>query len=37
MQVHAFLKRHGVYLHYSLEDLKHDRQAGDAIHMPPSA
>ncbi len=23
-QVHAFLKEHGVYLHYSMEDLEHD-------------
>lgn len=30
-QVHAFLKQHGVYLHYGLVDLEHDRQAGDAI------
>ena len=26
MQVHAFLKDHGVYLHYSLDDLDQDRQ-----------
>ncbi len=25
MQVHAFLKEHGVHLHYSLEDLEQDR------------
>jgi Uncharacterised protein family (UPF0175) len=25
MRVHAFLKEHGVHLHYSLEDLDHDR------------
>ena len=25
MQVHAFLKEHGVYLHYDLSDLDHDR------------
>jgi len=23
-QVHGFLKEHGVYLHYSMEDLEHD-------------
>jgi hypothetical protein len=23
-QVHAFLKEHGVYLHYSMEDCEHD-------------
>lgn len=27
MQVHAFLKEHGVYLHYSLEDLEQDRES----------
>ncbi|MCX6617168.1 MAG: UPF0175 family protein [Acidobacteria bacterium] len=31
MQAHAFLKKHGVYLHYTLADLEHDRQAGDAL------
>ena len=36
-QVHAFLKEHGVYLHYGLAELEHDRQAGDAIQAPPSA
>jgi predicted HTH domain antitoxin len=35
-QVHAFLKEHGVYLHYGLADLEHDRQAGDTI-QPPTA
>jgi hypothetical protein len=35
-QVHAFLKQDGVYLHYGLPDLEHDRQAGDALG-PPSA
>jgi hypothetical protein len=30
-QVHAFLKQHGVYLHYTQDDLEHDRQAGDAF------
>jgi Uncharacterised protein family (UPF0175) len=24
LEVHAFLKEHGVYLHYSQEDLEHD-------------
>ena len=28
MQVHAFLKEHGIYLRYDLADLEHDRQAG---------
>lgn len=36
-QVHAFLKEHGVYLHYGPADLAHDRQAGDAIPVPPAA
>ena len=36
MQVHAFLKEHGVYLQYDLEDLEHDRQAGDALPRPPA-
>lgn len=31
MQVHAFLKEHGVYLHYSQDDLEHDRQVGNAL------
>ena len=37
MQVHAFLKEHGAYLHYDLADLEHDRQAGDALGAPPAA
>jgi hypothetical protein len=36
VQVHAFLKQHGVYLGYGLPDLEHDRQAGDTLD-PPSA
>lgn len=35
-QVHAFLREHGVYLRYSLADLEHDRQAGDAMQEPPA-
>jgi hypothetical protein len=31
MQVHGFLKEHGVYLHYTAADLEHDRQVGDAL------
>lgn len=27
MEVHAFLKEHGVYLHYSLADLERDRES----------
>jgi predicted HTH domain antitoxin len=33
MQVHALLKDHGVYLHYDLADLEHDRQAGDSLPL----
>jgi hypothetical protein len=35
MQVHAFRKAHGVYLHYDLVDLEHDREAGDALLASP--
>jgi predicted HTH domain antitoxin len=35
LQVHAFLKAHGLPLQYGLADLEHDRQAGDAIPGPP--
>ena len=31
MEVHAFLKEHGAYLHYSLADLEQDRES--AIRM----
>ena len=27
-QVHGFLKEHGVYLHYSQEDLEHEMAEG---------
>ena len=37
IQVHAFLKEHGVYLHYTLADLEHDWQAGDALEAPPGS
>ena len=37
LQVHAFLKAHGVPLQYGLTDLQQDRQAGDAIPGPPAA
>ncbi len=33
MQVHALLKERGVYLHYDMADLEHDRQAGDALPL----
>jgi Uncharacterised protein family (UPF0175) len=26
IEVHAFLKEHGVYLHYDVSDLKHDQE-----------
>lgn len=29
LQVHAFLKDHGVYLHYSVSDLEHDRATAE--------
>ena len=35
IQVHAFLKEHGVPLQYDMEDLEHDRQEGDSIPEPP--
>jgi len=31
MQVHGFLKEHGVHLQYSLADLEHDIQESDRI------
>jgi hypothetical protein len=31
VQVHAFLKGHGVYLHYTAADLEHDCRTGDAL------
>jgi hypothetical protein len=31
MEVHAFLKQHGVYLHYDLADLEQDRLTADAL------
>lgn len=34
MQVHAFLERHGMSLHYGPEDLPHDRQTSDALSAP---
>ena len=34
MQVHAFLKHHGVFLHYGADDLEHDREAGDRLPVP---
>jgi len=29
MEVHGFLKEHGVYLNYGMEDLEHDIHEGD--------
>lgn len=34
IQVHAFLKEHGVPLQYGMADPEHDRQAGDSIPAP---
>jgi hypothetical protein len=31
MEVHGFLKEHGVYLNYSMEDLEHDIREADRI------
>jgi hypothetical protein len=31
MEVHAFLKDHGAYMHYSLEDLKHNRESAQRM------
>jgi hypothetical protein len=31
MQVHGFLKEHGVHLHYSMADLEHDIEEADRI------
>jgi hypothetical protein len=31
MQVHAFLKQHGVYLHYDVADLEQDRAAAERL------
>jgi hypothetical protein len=31
MEVHAFLKEHGVYLHYGIEDLEHDMREADRL------
>jgi hypothetical protein len=31
MEVHGFLKEHGVYLHYGMEDLEHDIRESDRI------
>lgn len=40
MEVHAFLKEHGAYLHYSAADLERDRQAAwrmrEKRKQPPS-
>ena len=42
LQVHAFLKEHGVHLHYSLDDLEQDRETSreleeKALGSPRSA
>jgi Uncharacterised protein family (UPF0175) len=31
MEVHAFLKRHGVYLHYDLADLEQDQATAEKV------
>ena len=32
-EVHGFLKKHDVSLHYTLEDLEHDRQTHDRLDV----
>ena len=31
MEVHAFLKEHGVFLHYTYEDFLHDREVASEV------
>jgi hypothetical protein len=31
IEVHAFLKEHGVFLHYTVEDLEHDREVATEV------
>jgi len=31
MEVHAFLKEHGVFLHYTYEDFVHDREVASQV------
>jgi hypothetical protein len=31
IQVHAFLKAHNCHLHYSMEDVEHDRQTAERL------
>lgn len=37
LQVHAFLKEHGVHLHYSLTDLEEDRTTSKGLEDIPGA
>jgi predicted HTH domain antitoxin len=37
MEVHAFLKDHGVYLHYSISDLERDRESAARTKAQRSA
>ena len=34
MEVHGFLKEHGVFLHYALEDLEHDMEEARQYRAP---
>jgi predicted HTH domain antitoxin len=34
-QVHGFFKEHGVYLHYSMEDLEHDLAEARRLALKP--
>jgi Uncharacterised protein family (UPF0175) len=36
IQVHAFLKEHGVHLHYDLSDLDRDRVTSERLRAKPS-
>lgn len=36
IQVHAFLKEHGIHLHYDLSDLDHDRITSERLRAKQS-
>ena len=36
MEVHAFLKERGVYLHYAVSDLKHDQATAERLQSTRS-
>jgi hypothetical protein len=37
MEVHGFLKEHGVYLHYTMEDLEHDMAEAKRYSSPKAS